>query len=63
MRGELRPPLHVTAEMLDFLKSLNQYIVLKGRDEKSLVYLLPAQLRQIDPQNAGLMNERAVLEK
>jgi Dolichyl-phosphate-mannose-protein mannosyltransferase len=35
--------LHVTNEMLNFLNSLNQYIVLTGRDEKSLVYLLPAQ--------------------
>jgi uncharacterized membrane protein len=41
--------LHVTNEMLNFLKSLDQYVVLAGRDEKSLVYLLPAPPQQIDP--------------
>jgi hypothetical protein len=58
--------LHVTTEMLNFLKSLSQYVVFKGRDEKSLVYLLPDQSQQIALPDLKTMHpttERAILEQ
>jgi hypothetical protein len=56
--------LHVTKEMLNFLQSLNQYVVFKGRDEKSLVYLLPDQSQQValpDLKTTRHTIERAIL--
>lgn len=38
--------LHVSTAMLNFLNSLNSCLVFKGRDEKSVVYLLPEQTRR-----------------
>jgi len=37
--------LHLSAEMLNFLDTLKSDIVFTGRDKKSFVYLLPAQIR------------------